>query len=497
MTRLRAWAPAAVLVLGVLLAYGGPLALRLGFYHDDWWFLSVLHFAPGGFAGRLSALLADSRTLLLRPLDAPALAGLYTLFGVAPLGWQAAVAASVAAGAFGAERLLRLYGAPPRLALLGALLALAYPNKEGAMFWPMAGIVAASFSLFVWATVHHVEWVKDGDRRRLAASAACLAASLGFYDQSFFQTAAWALLPFAAAGDRRRRLAQGLALAAAVTVLFAAYKFVVVPKVFGVVFNKTLVLDPRNAAVVLARGLWASLGWEMAASALGAAWALFVLHPLVACAAAALPWAVRRFWPEGPDAEPGAARRLALFGGALFFLGYLPIMVSDYRPTPFSHMNRINYVPAFGLALAAAAAALGGPRRGLRTAAFAGLASLCLAAHGGFAGYWAESRLWQERARAAVLAKRSEWPAGTTLLFNQPTLMVGRRAPVFLASWDSTGAVRVWTGDASRTADALRPGARLSAEGVHLSQRLFRFDDVRVLDVGAGSIGPMARPGQD
>lgn len=497
MTRLKAWAPGAVLLAGSLVAFGGPLLWKLGFYHDDWWFLSVMRFSPEGFRGRLGALLADGGTLHLRPLDAPLWSALYGLFGLDPWGWQAATLLMALATAFGVERLLRAYGVAPRAALVGALAALAYPTKDAALFWPLADVVPASFACFVWATVLNASWVRAGGRGALAGSAGLLLVSLGFYDQSFFQFLAWALPPKADTPEKRRRVLLGLAAAAAATALFALYKFVLVPRLFGVAFNKTLVLSLSNAFLVAVRALETSLGWRTLSAAGEAAYEALRSNTLTALAGLALPWAALRLGEGGTGGAPGAARRLACFGAALFALGYLPIMVSDYTPTPFTHMNRINYAPTLGLVLAAAALSVEGSRRLLWERAGAALCGLFLAAHAGFAGYWAESWRWQLRARDAVVARLADWPAGTTLLFQQPTLMVGRRAPLFLASWDSTGAVKLWTGDASRTADALRPGSRIHPDGVVISERAFRFDQVRLLDVATGRLGRIAPPGKD
>lgn len=491
MNRWRPWAPAALLAAGTFFAYGGPLLFRLGFYTDDWWFLSVMRFAPPGFSGALGALLTESKALLLRPFDGPLIAALYSLFGLSPLGWQCATMLAVFAVALGAERLLRLCGAPPAVALLGAILALAFPNKDGAMFWPMAGIIPVSLAFFVWATVFHAEWVREGGRGRLAASTGCLLVSLGFYDQSFFQFAAWALLPPAPGPEGRRRSIQGLGAAAALTVLFAAYKFVVVPRIFDVVFNKSVVLSPLNSAIVVLRAIEASLGPRLAASALGAAAVSLLTNTLTAAAAFGLPWMVHRLWPEEPEAPPGVARRLAFFGLALFWLGYLPIMVSNYRPTPLTHENRINFVPSLGLALAAASLALSGARRFVWRRAGAALAGVCLAAHAGFAGYWAEAAKIQDDIRRVVEQKAADWPADTVLLIRQRELYIGGHAPLFTASWDATGAVRLWTGDGKRSADALRPGVGFFPGGVVISQRLLAYDKVRVLDLEARSIAPL------
>jgi hypothetical protein len=69
-----------MLAAGVL-AYGGPALLDLGFYHDDWFTLSHIHFAPPSWIDRMRTLAATDATQWFRPLDIPLWCGLYTLFG--------------------------------------------------------------------------------------------------------------------------------------------------------------------------------------------------------------------------------------------------------------------------------------------------------------------------------------------------------------------------------------------------------------------------------
>ncbi|MBI3298361.1 MAG: hypothetical protein HYZ75_09380 [Elusimicrobia bacterium] len=474
---------ALFLAAAAFLAYGGPLIAELGFYHDDWWFLSVMRFAPDGFAARLAALLKDSPSLHFRPLDAPLLAGLYTTFGLAPLGWQAAALAANLAAAWAGALVLAEYGAGPRAAALGAVFALSYPNKDAALFWPMTVIIPTSWALFLFATLAHLDWVKRGRRASLGASALLLLLSLSFYDQSLFQFLAWTVLPEAAEGEARRRSRAGLAAAAGAAALVLFYRFFVVRQVFGVEYNKQLLLSPVNALLVGLRALETSFGWRIVKGALLGARDGLAAAPLTALAAAALPWGAWKLLPEGPEAAGARARRLALFGAALFVLGYLPIALSDYRPTPLTHMNRINLVPVGGLALAGAALAMAGARR--RRWALAGTAacSLFMAAHVGFAGYWAESARIQASARALLLSNLGLAPPDATLLIGWPGFYVGQRAPLLLASWDATGAVRVWTGDRSREADVLRPDVVFVPEGVSISGRVLPYPSVRVLDV--------------
>lgn len=476
-----------ILAAAAFLAYGGPLITRLGFYHDDWWFLNVMFFAPDGFGPRLAALLKDTQIFHFRPLDAPIIAALYSAFGLEPLGWQSASLVANLACALAAWRILALFGAGPRTAVLGALLALVYPNKDAAAFWPTTVIIPSSYALFLGGYLAHLDWVRNARRSSLALASLCVLCSLAIYEQSLFQLAAWAITPEPPDGVKRRRLIEGLGVAAATAAAFLAYKFLLVPRLWGVSYNKPVILSISNFIVVSLRALESSFGWRLALSVGKALLAAFREQPVTAVMAAALPWAAWTLFPEGEPAADGRAKRLALLGGALFILGYLPFTVSDYRPTPLTHMNRINMVPAGGLALAAAAAALGSRRR-LAQSVGAALVSVFLAAHVGFAGYWAESWRLQSLARDAVINDLAKWPADTTLLFRWERLMIGDRAPLLLMSWDTTGAVRVWTGDKTRSADNLRPGVKFTPGGVAISQRLFAYPALRVLDVAGGRI---------
>src|SRR5581483_10400756 len=166
--------------------------------------------------------------------------------------------------------------------------------------------------------------------------------------------------------------------------------------------------------------------------------------------------------PEGAPEQGDAPRRLALLGLAIFALGTLPVAISDYTPDYWNHFNRLNQVPLLGLVLCAAAfARIALPRAGARVGA--ALAAFFIIAHAGFASVWAEAYRRELLIRDLVAGAAPYWPADKTLMLLEPRLYVDKKAPIFLANWDITGAVRLWTGDPGRQADVVGPGMRFTS----------------------------------
>lgn len=474
------WAVAAVLAAAAFLACGGTRFGELGFYHDDWILLSTMSFGPEpGFLGRVRALLEHAPSFLLRPLDAPLLAALFGLFGTDPLGWQAVLLASNAACALLAARLLSRLGADAAGAALGGTLLLCYPNKDSTAFWPMLVVSPLALALFLSATLVEARRIEAGGRAAALAAPALLIAAFGLYELCLPLVFLWPLLP-ARDEASRARARRGLLSAGACVAAYVLFKLVVVPYGFGVAFNKPLSASPLNALVVALRAVESNVGWRLALAVAGGVRRAFAESPVAAAAALALPWAALRFLPRR---EGGGSLRVAAFGAGTFALGYLPLLVSDYRPTPLTVTNRVNLVAAVGAAALWSAAASAGWRR---TAAAAASAALC--AHVGFAGAWREGYRRQLAVRDAVLRVLPDWPAETVLLVRVPVLEVDRRAPVFLASWDTAGAVRLWTGEKERDADVVRPGFALVDGGVRTSGRLLPRARVRLLDVEKGTL---------
>jgi hypothetical protein len=483
--------PVLLLILAAaFFCYGGPGIRALGFYHDDWILWSYLHFAPAGFRPGMAALARQNGSLLLRPLGIPLYSGLYRLFGLDPLPWQATLLLVNALAAFAVYRLLLRYRAPERLAALGAILFLAWPSKDATMFWPC--VMINSLSLLAWLTAYsfQLDYIETGKTRRLAAALALLAASLALYDQTLFVLPLWLVSPGLTARGPSRRAMRGTAAASVVTALYLGYKMILVPRVLGVPFNKTVVLSVRHFAFTYVAGLNAAFGPKLILFCLATLRDAAAAHPLVVAAALACPWLALTLRaspgnPERPDLRP-----LIFFGAGLFALGYLPIAVSDYLPTPLNQMNRINQVPQLGLILAALGLGLRlAPRRRLQLAAGA-LASLLVAVHVGLAGDWAESYRRQNEIRAMLLTDLDRWPAGKTLLLLQRERYVKDKVPVFDAHYDITGAARIWTGDPGRTADVVSPRMDFLPGGVVTAWGKRPYADVVLLDVPSRRLIP-------
>lgn len=460
--------PLLALAAAAVLAVGGTGFFGLGFYHDDWTALSFLHFAGPGLWARMSALVQGVPSLWFRPFDVPLVAGLYCMFGENPVPWQAALLATNVLVAHAVYRLLRRYDVPTRASLLGAALFLVYPSKDATMFW--TALIINSFALlcFLNATLFQLDYVESGRRRSLALAAAALALSVATYDQCFFLPCLWLITPsLARRGGVPRRAWIAAAAAAGVLAAFAFYKFWLASRLFGVPYNKTIRFSAGHVLSTYADGAAIFAGGDgLARYVLEAARSALSATPWTAGAALALPWLLL-----GVKDEPGPAPRetpLILLGLGVFALGYLPIAVSDYNPTAFNHMNRINQVPTLGLVLAAVGAVQRWRRSAWLIPAGCGLASLLLAAHVSFAASWREAYREENRVKELVLAHAAGWPAGATLVLALPEPFVREKAPIFLEHWDLGGAVRVWTEDPTREAGVINDRTDFRPEGIVL-----------------------------
>jgi len=135
--------------------------------------------------------------------------------------------------AFAVYRLLGRFAIPQRLALLGALLYLAYPSKVTTMFWPTSLVPCVSLWAMLNSYLRHLAYVEGGDRRSLAVSAALLALSASAYDQALPLVAAWWILPRDGGPDSRVGLRRSFATAVAVLATYGLYRGILIPAVSG------------------------------------------------------------------------------------------------------------------------------------------------------------------------------------------------------------------------------------------------------------------------
>jgi hypothetical protein len=399
----------------------------------------------GGFLATTAGML-NGTSHLFRPLSAPLWAGPYSLFGAQPLPWHLLMAALTAAGAWAFFGVLRGLGAPTAQAALASLLYMAFPNKDSTLFWPAVSLLqSASILLLMLSYGRHLRYIKEGGAAKAWQSGALLALGLCAYEQAFFLLPLWLLAPADDAEQRRRRKTGALAALGGLT-CYALYRFGVAPRLAP--HHKTMRLSPWHfpfvyymalRSVLDPRWLWylVQLAWK------GLSWA-----PAAMLLSAVLPWAASRLLPRS-DGARGAARHLMAWGATLWLLAHLPFVVTDYAPAAYDHMNRLCQLPALGLAALACGAALALPARGWILIA---AASVSLALSPVLAEVWAESYRRQLEVRDAVNKILPSWPADKPLLLRLPEFYVERKAPVFLAQYDISSAIRLWTGDKRRLA---------------------------------------------
>ncbi|MBI5209364.1 MAG: hypothetical protein HY927_05255 [Elusimicrobia bacterium] len=489
---------AAALVLAGFLCYGGPTILDLGFYHDDWYSLTHIHFAPRTLSLRMEALAQTDVSQRFRPFDVFLWPALYGLFGLDPLPWQAfLLAVNVGIGLAAALLLLR-YRVPAGLALLGGLLALSYPSKDATLFWPLDVINPLSLLFYLVGHLAFLGYVETGRPWRFAWCAAALLLSLTTYDQTVFLPLCWLATPDLFERGLPPRARKALAWAAAIVLGFLAYKLIVVPRLYGIPFRKAILLSPWHFLKVYLAGLNADFGPRLIASTLGTLWSALRDTPVTAVLGLALPWACLTPVLGGPGRGAGSSERtagspseaLVFLGAGLFLAGYLPIALSDYVPTPLNHQNRINLAPVLGLVLAAVGcAAVAAPARRAAAMVLAGLAGVFIAASAGSAGVWAESFRRQCAVQALVERNLDRWPRDKVLLLRLGERYVRGKAPVFDACWDITGAVRLWTGDKLRRAAVASPRMRFEpGEVVDPGCPSFPYEEAMLLDAESGSL---------
>jgi hypothetical protein len=475
-----------ILAAGAFVAHGGPIMARLGFYHDDWALFSEMAAKGNSLLGIVAGMLRGT-THLYRPLSVVLWAIPYRLFGLDPLAWHLLMATLTAASGLVFFAVLRGFGAPTRLAVPAVLFYLAFPNKDATLFWPAVSLLQTTSILgLLLATREHQLYVRQGSVARLWKSCLFLVIGLCAYEQGFFLLPLYLLVP-AEGPDMLRRRTKGAIAAACSLAAFALYRFGLVTHF--VPLNKGLSASPGHFAFVYYMALRSLLDPRWVLYLLRMAWQALAWNPLLALCAAGLPLAAWGLLP--PEKTPGrqAALRLISWGLGFCVLAYLPLCVSDYAPGAYDHMNRLNQLPALGLAAAACGAALLYPARAWALPAAAAMALVLSTA---FAEVWAESYRRQLEVRDAVLRNLEAWPTDQLLMVRLPELYAARKAPIFLADYDVSAAIRLWTGEQGRR--AFVRGAKAGRESPTL---LLDMDDGRIVRFdrrGAASLPPYVEP---
>ena len=480
-----------VLAAGAVVCYGGPVVRRLGFYVDDWALIQQTSIIGGGLAHMTLAQLHGA--LLFRPTDVLGWTVPYWLFGARPLPWHLLAMFMTWLLGLTLFRILRKHAAPRPHALAAALLFMAFPNKDATLFWPCAALnISAALLLFLLAYLEHVRYLEGAGESALWLSAILLLLGLSTYEQAFFLLPIWIAAPDALRIDRRGRLRRSLKTAVATVSALALCKFVLTAHF--VKYNKPVALSLRHAIFVAYMAIRAVADPRWMLYLLRLAWRDLSWHPFLVLAALALPAAVFFFVPND-EALPSIERSkpLLAWGAAVYVLGYLPFCFSDYAPAAYDHMNRLNQLPAVGIAAIACAWSCAAPRDRRRLAALAAAAAFALWTSTAFAEVWAESYRRQLAVRDAVLSQLEAWPRGEVLLLRLPELYAARKAPVFVADYDLSSAIQLWSGQPDRRAVVYSQWTKLGADALETPAGSVPYGSALLLDMTDGRIRTLDR----
>ncbi len=440
--------------------------------------------------GLLETILGQLRgsSHLYRPLSVLTWTLPYWLFGVKPAIWQCAMAALNAVLALVYYRLLRGLGGTRVPALLASLLFLAFPNKDATLYWPATSLqLGVSALCFLFSCLAFSRYLRTGRGSALAAAVLLYLSALASYEQCFFLLPVWLLSP--GAKEAFGRLKRGMLAGGTALLAFAACKFVVLPHF--VPYNKAVGFSVHHTAFVYYMAVRAVLDPRWFAYLGRCAWQAAIWHPVLSVVAIALPWLARE--SASDLTEVGAedsGRRLMWWGCAVYVLGYLPFCFSDYAPSAYDHMNRLNQLPAAGLCAAVCGWVQGSslPRR---TAFLAATVSACLVIHLAFSGIWRESYRRQLEIRERVVAVLDSWPRSKSLLVVLPELFTARKAPVFLSDYDIASAIGVWTGQTGRDVQVYSEWVSFGPEGVSVGGRTRPYASVLLLDATTGRLSAL------
>lgn len=489
-------------LIGLELACFGVFSSRLGFYHDDWFFLEQA-LRGGGFWGVLK-IYSHIGNFLARPVNIVHFALFYEAGGFNPAVYQLLLLAlDVAQGFFFfivIERLIE----DRALALLAAALGMICPSRVVMHLWYSNSPQGAALACVFAGLAAHQLWLERRRGAWLWAGQGCYLLSMLNYESGTFLPlllAAGLLVKARRAGagwiesaDRtlREMFPFALTLMAALAWQWIGVKTILHQsnqKSFTLSFHH--VLKAFGAAFECVSNRVIHICWT------GVPGALHELNPgyafLALAAALAAAWLV----PAKPSAKKTLLMALAL-AAAAFVGGYLPYALSgNYVPQIYGLMSRTNGGGAWvtGLLLACAIQALPGAaaRRTLLAAAVAVFTLTDWHAASQWVSAW---ELEQDiLAKAAPLAARL--PRNSTVLLAHAPGYIGH-AIVFDATWAFAPALRMAAkrddliGDVA-SAEMTYDKSGLIKDDAEGSRR-YSYDNLYVFDYGLGTLSQVTGP---
>ncbi|MCX5797205.1 MAG: hypothetical protein NTY77_17075 [Elusimicrobia bacterium] len=351
---------AFLLLAAVVLTLGLFRISGIGFYNDDYVLLAAMAKVPGaGLLGIMRSLTQECGALFwTRPVDMIYLPLLYRLFGTDPLPYQLLSLGLSLAWVWAFYRFLQETVSGPSLALVAALLAALHPAHDATRLWFSASIAPAALLGTLTAMRLYRAWRQNGGWARLAAALVIFAAATLLYEAAAPLVFLLAWPEYAAARPGRSLTQAGRAAALrcvpmwGMFLVLMAYQRILVPRFMGLE-RHPVSLSLGHALKTLTTGLECCLGNRMLhLMSKQAAYAAGDFHSwdwlLLAAAAAALVWALRR----SATPEPRLDGMIPAAAAIWIVLGYLPYFFDRaYIPAIFDARNRFNLSACAGAAL--------------------------------------------------------------------------------------------------------------------------------------------------
>jgi hypothetical protein len=512
----------------VVLVSSLPVVLyvsQLGFYLDDYVTLSYLTTADEqSFWSEYSELRDGDPKSQLRPLEYAVLTALYRLFGANPLPHQVFMAALVPACAAMTYLVLHRVIRNRYVALGAAVLFALAPHYSSARFWVAAFSPTAVLMLFL-ASLYCVLRALESRGARLACwvAAGCVAMLLSLFvyeialplfvlTAAFFGWRAWRV--------RERDARVGAVLYGGVLVLAIAVKLALALELgaegsysvggyeggllhhIGYVTSGAVKINFGTYGLGLPYVLWWILdhrfSWGALAVSLGVGAMVFA-------------YVFRRAREGGSLLASRGARwplwlELVAAGLALIATGYgLFIVTGQVYMTSVGIDNRVNVIPALGMAVLAVGLLLRGTewaRPEWRGAVFslgiAGLASAGALITSTIAGYWGSAYDRQQEVMAQLRTALPPDPSRSTVLLDGVCPEIGPGV-VYYGVYDFEAALQTRYRDRSihgalltEDVGATPAGVDIGTSWLRTERRLFPYD-LRLLayDAATGSLRPL------
>jgi hypothetical protein len=492
--RLHLLEDSSLLILFVCLS-ALPYVASLGFYCDDWRFLGWYTVSPHQtFAGYCVEPFSTPTRMLIRPMQVFYLAGLYSLFGLNPLGYHVVNTLMLAATAVAFLLVLTELQLPRHLAFGIPLVYSLLPNYSTDRFWYatfQANLSMAGYALGFYLALSALR--KRNDRFYVWTLLSILALAVSSLAHElvlplFCLTIVTVWLRGQRLGVSYSKL---LLLNLAMSSLLLAvtgFKFIVAHwllheghNIYQIKWTLVHIFDIKGNYYHSPYGFKLLRALQVNYVELGlylprAVYRLTSMNSLwfELCISAGI--AITAFWYVTRIFAAGSATYFRTFaaGFAVFIGGYaIFLTTSDIQLTTTGMGNRVNIAATAGVAMTfvSALGAITGLLRSerYRRLAFAFLVSvLCFCGcfvTNGIASYWVIASQRQHAVLNSIRSQIMHLEPGTTLLLDGVCPYVGP-APVFECDWDFTGALTVLYPNRSLKGDVLKNHTKFLPSGV-------------------------------